>query len=98
MTFPRKETAFHFGWHPFVRKIVLQLREPGRYMYFENWRFTKRVRRMCVWDGSAWVDVPDNVIDADPKHISLLRSYSDLLGINFDMYAGTQTTTKGDNQ
>lgn len=93
MAFPRTNVAFHFGWHPFVRKIVFQHKEPGRYMYFENWRFTKRVRRMCVWDGSAWVDVPDNVMDADPKHIDLLRSYSDLLGINFDAYVAIQNST-----
>ena len=93
MTFPRTNIAFHFGWNPFVRKIVFQHKEPGRYIYFENWRFTKRVRRMSVWDGIDWVPVPDNLIDADPKHIPLFRSYSDLLSMNFDAYLPRQSET-----
>jgi len=94
MTSPRKEVAFEFSRNPFLRKVVFQHKEPGRYFYLEFWRFTKkRVRRMCLWDGSAWVKVPDSVLDIEPKHMELFRSYSEILHIDLDSLLNEQIHT-----
>jgi hypothetical protein len=39
-----------------------------------------------VWSGLDWVDVPENILDAEPRDIPLLRAYSKILGIDFDQY------------
>ena len=72
--------------NPFVRSITFTYGEAGRYIYLEHWRWTEKVRRIAVWSGLDWVDVPENILDAEPRDIPLLRAYSKILGIDFDQY------------
>jgi hypothetical protein len=73
-------------WNPFIRSITFTNGEAGRYIYLEHWRWTQKVRRIAVWSGLDWVNVPENILEAEPRDIPLLRDYSKILGIDFDRF------------
>jgi hypothetical protein len=38
---------------------------------------------MEVWSGHDWVNVPDNILEAEPRDVPLLCDYSKILGVDF---------------
>lgn len=69
--------------NPFIKSITFTNGEVGRYVYLEYWRWTKNIRRMEVWSGLDWVNVPDNILEAEPRDVPLLCDYSKILGVDF---------------
>ena len=51
---------------------------------------------MAVWSGLDWVDVPENIMEAEPRDVPLLRAYSKILGINFDEFLDEQIQMPND--
>lgn len=83
--------------NPLIRSITFTNGEAGRYIYLEHWRWTNKVRRMAVWSGLDWVDVPENIVEAEPRDVPLLRAYSKILGINFDEFRDEQIQMGNDS-
>jgi hypothetical protein len=52
---------------------------------------------MAVWSGLDWVDVPENIVEAEPRDVPLLRAYSKILGINFDEFRDEQIQMGNDS-
>ena len=69
----------------------------GRYVHLEYWRWTKKIRRMEVWSGHDWVNVPDNILEAEARDVSLLCDYSKILGVDFVQFLNDEIQMGNDS-
>jgi hypothetical protein len=52
---------------------------------------------MEVWSGHDWVNVPDNILEAEARDVSLLCDYSKILGVDFVQFLNDEIQMGNDS-